>query len=134
MYGGVSQQYCAVISLQPAVELKASAGASILGPGDQIAFSHWLCPVGPLLTSVCISPAAQLVAVGLGTGEVALYRLWGAPGTDPLRIISLREWGHESETTGSVADLQWSPDSRALAVSLHSCLNLSRLLPEALPL
>ena len=69
------------------------------------------------MTSVCISPAAQLVAVGLGSGEVALHRLWGGPGTEPLRIISLREWGYEPEMTGSVSDLQWSPDSRALAVS-----------------
>lgn len=109
-------------------QLKESklAGRSGLGPGDQIALSHWLCPPGPSITSVCVSPTAQLVAVGLSTGEVALYRLWGDLGSDPLRTISLREWGHEPEMTGSVSDLQWSPDSRALAVSpaaapLHTC-------------
>lgn len=98
--------------------LESCAGVSSLGPGEHIALSHWLCPAGPSLTSVCISPTAQLVAVGLSTGEVALYRLWGDLGTDPLRTISLREWGYEPEMTGSVSDLQWSPDSRALAVSL----------------
>ena len=39
-------------------------------------------------------------------------------GMEPLRLISLADWGYESEVTGSVADLQWSPDSRALAVSM----------------
>lgn len=97
----------------------AVLGASSLGPGDQIALSHWLCPPGTPVTSICISPAAQLVALGLGSGEVALYRLWGAQGMEPLRTISLREWGYESEVTGSVSDLQWSPDSRALGVGLY---------------
>lgn len=59
---------------------------------------------------------AQLLAVGLYSGEVALYRLWGAKGSEPLRIISLADWGFEPEVTGSVADLQWSADNRALAV------------------
>ena len=70
-------------------------------------------------TSVRISATAQLVALGLGTGEVALYRLWETHGMEPLRLISLTEWGYESEVTGSVADMQWSPDSRALAVSFY---------------
>ena len=106
--------HCTVV--QNAAEACRLAGLSSLGPGDQIALSHWLCHAGTAVTSVCISPAAQLVAVGLGSGEVALYRLWGGPGTEPLRTISLREWGYEPEMTGSVAELQWSPDSRALAV------------------
>ena len=55
--------------------------------------------------------------MGLHSGEVALYRLWSAAkGAEPLRIISLADWGFEPEVTGSVADLQWSPDNRALAV------------------
>jgi len=52
---------------------------------------------------------AQLVAVGLATGEVALYRLWAAKAGDPLRVISLADWGYEPEATGSVADLQCAP-------------------------
>ena len=93
-------------------------GSSSLGPGDQIELSHWLCGAGTAATSVRMSAAAQLVALGLGSGEVALYRLWGTMGMEPLRLISLADWGYESEVTGSVADLQWSPDSRALAVSM----------------
>ena len=58
-----------------------------------------------------------MVAVGLASGEVALYRLSGPPPDGkPMRLISLADWGYEPEVTGSVADLQWSPDNRALAV------------------
>lgn len=57
-----------------------------------------------------------MVAVGAGTGEIHLYRVWAVSSTEPLRTISLREWGYDSELTGSVSELQWSPDSRALAV------------------
>lgn len=64
---------------------------------------------------------AQLVAVGLATGEVALYRLWAAKASDPLRVISLADWGYEPEATGSVADLQWAPDNRAIAVRPVGC-------------
>ena len=60
---------------------------------------------------------AQLLAVGLNSGEVALYKLWATKTGEPLRLISLADWGYEPEVTGSVADLQWSPDNRALAVS-----------------
>ena len=65
-----------------------------------------------------IGAAAQLVALGLSSGEVAIHRLWqgGKAGTEPLRILSLADWGYEPEATGSVADLQWSPDNRVLAV------------------
>lgn len=52
---------------------------------------------------------------------MALYKLWAAKGGEPLRIISLHEWGYEPEVTGSSADLQWSPDNRALAVRGHTC-------------
>lgn len=69
-----------------------------------------------------LSATAQLAALGLCTGEVALHRLWGSPGMEPLRTISLAEWGYEPEAVGSVADLQWAPDGRALAVSLSTYL------------
>ena len=72
-----------------------------------------------LASAGCCSVRWKLLAVGLGSGEVALHRLWAGPGTEPLRAISLREWGYEPEMTGSVSDLQWSPDSRALAVGTH---------------
>lgn len=69
--------------------------------------------------SVCTGIQAQLLAVGLSNGEVALYKLWNAKGGEPVRIISLADWGFEPETTGSVAELQWSPDNRAIAVLLY---------------
>ncbi|KAK9828450.1 hypothetical protein WJX72_000056 [[Myrmecia] bisecta] len=87
-----------------------------LAPVDSLEFSHWLCAAGSGATVARIAPTAQLVALGLVSGEVALYRLWGAKGGDPLRVMSLADWGYGSESTGSVADLQWSPDNCALAV------------------
>ena len=64
-----------------------------------------------------IAAHAQLIAVGLSSGEIAIHRLWpDAGGTEHLRIISLADWGYEPEATGSVADLHWSPDNRVLAV------------------
>lgn len=55
-----------------------------------------------------------MLALGLVSGEVALYRIGK---NAPVRMISLAEWGYESETTGSVSDIAWAPDDRALAVS-----------------
>ena len=64
-----------------------------------------------------IAAAAQMVAIGLSTGEIAIHRLWPAKaGSEPRRTISLADWGYEPEATGSVADLHWSPDNRVLAV------------------
>ena len=40
-----------------------------------------------------------------------------------MRVVSLLDWGHGPEATGSVADLKWSPDNRALAV--RACEQLS---------
>ena len=89
-----------------------------MGTADaKIELSHWLCGAGTPATAIRISSNAQLVAVGLGSGEVALHRLWAVKSQEPLRVITLKEWGYDSEVTGSVADLKWSPDSRALAVS-----------------
>ena len=78
--------------------------------------SHWLSGPGVPVTCVRISAAAQLVGCGMASGEVALYRLWGSDGLEPLRMISLGDWGYEAEVTGSVSDLKWSPDGRAVAV------------------
>ncbi len=49
-----------------------------------------------------------------------------------MRVVSLLDWGHGPEATGSVADLKWSPDNRALAVSTWQHLSgptLTLLLP-----
>lgn len=60
--------------------------------------------------------------MGLSNGEVALYKLWNVKGGEPVRMISLADWGFEPETTGSVAELQWSPDNTAIAVLTLLCL------------
>ena len=75
-------------------------------------------------TCIRIASTAELVAVGLHTGEVAVYRLWPAKAdAEPLHVIGLGEWGYEPEVTGSVADLHWSPDERVLAVRpLQVCM------------
>lgn len=100
-----------------------------LAPAEQIEFSHWVCGVGSGATCLSIAPNAQLIAMGLTSGEVALYKLYGHKGgrssidgsqaEGPVRVISLLDWGYGPETTGSVAELKWSPDNRAFAVSTY---------------
>lgn len=107
-----------------------------LAPAEQLEFSHWICGVGSGATCLCMAPDAQLVAVGLTSGEVALYKLYGHKGgrfsidgsqaEAPVRVVSLLDWGYGPEATGSVAELKWSPDNRAFAVSA-SFLTNSRL-------
>ncbi len=103
-----------------------------LAPAEQLEFSHWICGVGSGATCLGIAPDAQLIAVGLTNGEVALYKLYGHKGgrfsidgsqaEGPVRVVSLVDWGYGPEATGSVADLKWSPDNRAFAVSfLYAC-------------
>lgn len=104
-----------------------------LAPAEQLEFSHWVCGVGSGATCLCLAPDAQLIAVGLTSGEVALYKLYGHKGgrftTDgsqaegPVRVVSLVDWGYGPEATGSVAELKWSPDNRAFAVSAASIVN-----------
>lgn len=98
-----------------------------LAPAEQLEFSHWICSVGSGATCLCIAPDAQLIAVGMINGEVALYKLYGHKGgrfsidgsqaEGPVRVVSLLDWGYGPEATGSVAELKWSPDNRAFAVS-----------------
>ncbi|KAL0029799.1 hypothetical protein WJX77_000735 [Trebouxia sp. C0004] len=97
-----------------------------LAPAEQLEFSHWICGVGSGATCLGIAPDAQLIAVGLTNGEVALYKLHGHKGgrfsidgsqaEGPVRVVSLVDWGYGPEAIGSVADLKWSPDNRAFAV------------------
>ncbi|KAL3150452.1 hypothetical protein ABBQ32_000282 [Trebouxia sp. C0010 RCD-2024] len=97
-----------------------------LAPAEQLEFSHWICGVGSGATCLCMAPDAQLIAVGLTSGEVALYKLYGHKGgrfsidgsqaEAPVRVVSLLDWGYGPEATGSVAELKWSPDNRAFAV------------------
>ena len=79
---------------------------------------NWQILSDMVYLTICAGIRAQLLAVGLSNGEVALYKLWNVKGGEPVRIISLADWGFEPETTGSVAELQWSPDNRAIAVCL----------------
>ena len=98
-----------------------------LAPAEQLEFSHWICGIGSGATCLGMAPDAQLIAVGLTSGEVALYKLYGHKGgrfsidgsqaEGPVRVVSLVDWGYGPEATGSVADLKWSPDNRAFAVS-----------------
>ena len=98
-----------------------------LAPAEQLEFSHWICGIGSGATCLGMAPDAQLIAVGLTNGEVALYKLYGHKGgrfsidgsqaEGPVRVVSLVDWGYGPEATGSVADLKWSPDNRAFAVS-----------------
>ena len=110
-----------------------------LAPAEQLEFSHWICGVGSGATCLCMAPDAQLVVVGLTSGEVALYKLYGHKGgrfsidgsqaEAPVRVVSLLDWGYGPEATGSVAELKWSPDNRAFAVSATSSVN-SKLYPQ----
>lgn len=71
---------------------------------------------------------------GLGTGGAAAVAGAGGPRAvpgqggaaaaaggaavlpDPLRVLSLTDWGWSSTITGAAAVMQWSPDGRVLAV------------------
>ena len=110
-----------------------------LAPAEQLEFSHWICGVGSGATCLCIAPDAQLIAVGMTSGEVALYKLYSHKGgrfsidgnqaEGPVRTVSLLDWGYGPEATGSVAELKWSPDNRAFAVSplpLHYTMHVDR--------
>lgn len=35
---------------------------------------------------------------------------------EPLRVLSMHDWGYGPEVLGAVAALQWAPDNLALAV------------------
>ena len=93
-----------------------------------------------LAVAAAVNPIAQMLAVGLSNGRVALYpmqnlltlRQHTRPGNrvgidtasvapaghhpDPLRILSLSDWGYSSVVVGPAAALEWSADGRALAV------------------
>ena len=67
-----------------------------------------------------------MVAVGLSSGDVALHKLYGTASkgrrstdgaySEPVRVLSLYDWGYGPEALGPVAALQWAPNNRALAV------------------
>eukprot|EP00884_Botryococcus_braunii_P016462 jgi/Botrbrau1/349/Bobra.110_2s0008.1 len=84
-----------------------------LHPVSAMEVQEYVCGVGSGTTCARFGPGAQMLALGLVSGEVALYRIGKSA---PVRMISLAEWGYEPETTGSVSDIAWSPDDRALAV------------------
>ena len=67
--------------------------------------------------------------MGLASGDVALHKLYGMASkgrratdgaySEPLRVLSLYDWGYGPDALGPVAALQWAPDNRALAVRSH---------------
>ncbi|GAB4817477.1 hypothetical protein N2152v2_004523 [Parachlorella kessleri] len=65
-----------------------------------------------------VSPGGALGSAGgsLHGGSAAAAALAAAAAPDPLRLLSLTDWGYSSTVTGSAAVLQWSPDGRVLAV------------------
>ncbi|GIL70747.1 hypothetical protein Vretifemale_1461 [Volvox reticuliferus] len=115
-----------------------STSDSGLSPLPEMCFARWLCE--PQRQAVCaqVCARAQLIAVGRENGDVELFRLHrtgisstarseaGGPGSagtspdahwePPVRTLSLDNWGHKPQQTGPVAQVEWSPDGRALAV------------------
>lgn len=109
------------------------AGGTSASLLDDLVVSHWLCGPEGLATCVRIGSHSQLIAVGLVTGQVALYRqepyaglsIASSPkvqatGSNLLvRVLGLEDWGHKEEHTGGVTCMAWSPDCRVLAVGFQ---------------
>lgn len=77
----------------------------------------YLPPPPGLRTAGPDSARLHRTAVGSATpggcysGSSAAARL-----EEPVRTLSLESWGHKSQQTGPVVQVEWSPDCRALAV------------------
>ncbi|GMH38535.1 hypothetical protein BSKO_06419 [Bryopsis sp. KO-2023] len=110
-----------------------------LAPLDEVMLRQWVCRgtnggEDPDLLGTCarVGDAANLVAVGCRDGSVAMFRLSSftrlasvgptpactapIPSLPPLRKIRLGDWGHSSDVTGAVRDIQWNQDCTAFAV------------------
>ncbi|KAF5828401.1 hypothetical protein DUNSADRAFT_17671 [Dunaliella salina] len=106
-----------------------SAGLSFL---HDLAFSHWVCSPSSGATCASIGASAQMVAVGCSNGQLELYRLQPSAANSPyqedmlpvadtpVRVLSLESWGHRRYETGGISKVQWSPDSRAIAVGYQT--------------
>lgn len=95
-----------------------------LHPLESWSFSHWVCGAGSGALTARVCESGQLVAVGMANGSVALYPLHSSRGgvrQAPVRVLSLKDWGHGEEVTGGVARMRWSPDGQALAVGFSRC-------------
>lgn len=120
-------------------------------PVEQLQLFRWAYkpagPAAPAAVSAALNPSAQLLAMGLSHGRVAIYTMQsllatgrhpglaahqrsssgqlgvtagsgsgGAGQPEPVRVLSLADWGYSSSVVGAASQLQWSPDGRVLAV------------------
>lgn len=99
-----------------------------LSSPDPVQLSHFLCRAGSGAVMVRIGAAVQLVAVGLASGNINLHRLHGSATKgrrssellEPVRVLSMHDWGYGPEMLGPVSAMQWAGDDRALAAGWAS--------------
>jgi hypothetical protein len=109
-------------------------------PAEALQLFRWVYrpagPAAPAAVAAALNPTAQLLAVGLSHGRIAIYTLQSllavrqprrdsgsaAPGggggsgaPEPARLLSLSDWGFRSAVVGPAAQLRWSPDGQVLA-------------------
>ncbi|PRW44970.1 RAB6A-GEF complex partner 1-like isoform A [Chlorella sorokiniana] len=135
-------------------------------PVEQLQLFRWVHkpagPAAPAVVAAALNPSAQLLALGMSHGRVAIYTMQsllahgrqlshpsglqpqhqrggsghfgsfgssgalgsgggssgssGAGQPEPVRVLSLADWGFRSTVVGAATQLQWSPDGRVLAV------------------
>ena len=132
-------------------------------PVEQLQLFRWVHkpagPAAPAVVAAALNPTAQLLALGMSHGRVAIYAMQsllahgrqlshpsgahpqhqrggsgqfgsfgssgalaggggggGAGQPEPVRVLSLADWGFRSSVVGAATQLQWSPDGRVLAV------------------
>ncbi len=132
-------------------------------PVEQLQLFRWVHkpagPAAPAVVATALNPTAQLLALGMSHGRVAIYTMQsllahgrqlshpsgsnpqhqrggsgqfgsfgssgalagssgggGAGQPEPVRVLSLADWGFRSSVVGAATQLQWSPDGRVLAV------------------
>lgn len=138
-------------------------------PVEQLQLFRWVHkpagPAAPAVVAAALNPTAQLLALGMSHGRVAIYTMQsllahgrqlshpsgaalhpqhqrggsgqfgsfgstsalagggsggghssGAGQPEPVRVLSLADWGFRSSVVGAATQLQWSPDGRVLAV------------------
>lgn len=114
-----------------------------LDPLEKLVLRQWICRGNAeiheekhLATCARVGDAAGLVAVGFQDGSVSTFRLSSfsrmsnfnntisftpLPSAPPLRNLTLADWGHNTEITGAVHDIQWSQDCTTFATGYSQC-------------